>query len=204
MERKQHWEQVYADKKPEEVSWHQDNPGFSLDLIERTGIGMDAPIIDVGGGASRLVDALLDRGYRDITVLDIANSALEHAEARLGSRARQVEWLEADVTAFEPVRRYDLWHDRAVFHFLTDPADRGRYREALRHGLLPGSHVIIATFAPDGPEKCSGLPVARYSPEALQAELGDAFELVASESETHLTPAGKEQKFVGCLFRYRG
>ena len=201
MDRKAHWEKVYNDKAPDEVSWHQDHPTFSLTLIDQAGIAPESPVIDVGGGASNLVDHLLDRGFADVTVLDLAGAALERARARLGPRAEQVRWLEADVTAFEAERTYALWHDRAVFHFLTDPADRAAYLEALRTALPVYSHAVVATFSPEGPEKCSGLPVVRYSPEELQETLGRGFALRAVHTETHRTPQGREQAFQGCLFQ---
>lgn len=200
MDRKQHWEQVYAQKQPTEVSWFQPRPEYSLRLIAAAGVDKSQPIIDMGGGASRLVDNLLDEGYRDISVLDISAAALQHTRARLGGRAAQVSWIEADATAFEPPKSYALWHDRAVFHFLTDPADRQAYRQRLARGLRSGGHLIIATFALDGPEKCSNLPVQRYSPEALSAELGSDYTLVETLSEGHITPAQKEQRFVYCRF----
>lgn len=200
MDRKQHWEQVYAQKQPTEVSWFQPRPEYSLRLIAAAGVDKSQPIIDMGGGASRLVDNLLDEGYRDISVLDISAAALQHARARLGGRAAQVSWIEADATAFEPPKVYALWHDRAVFHFLTDPADRHAYRQRLERGLRSGGHLIIATFALDGPEKCSNLPVQRYSPEALRAELGSDYTLVETLTEGHITPAQKEQRFVYCRF----
>jgi len=201
MDRKAHWEQVYTDKAPDEVSWHQDSPTFSLTLLREAGLTPDASVIDVGGGASNLVDHLLDRGFSDVTVLDLAGKALERARNRLGERADRVEWIEADVTGFEPERTYALWHDRAVFHFLTEPADREAYLAALRQAIPVQSFVVVATFSPEGPEKCSGLPVVRYSPEELQEELGRGFALKAVHTETHVTPQGKEQAFQGCLFQ---
>ncbi len=200
MDRKQHWEQVYAQKQPTDVSWFQPRPAYSLRLIAAAGIDKAQPIIDMGGGASRLVDNLIEQGYGDISVLDISAAALQHSRDRLGAHAAPVHWIEADATAFEPPRTYALWHDRAVFHFLTDPADRQAYRERLARGLQPGGHLIIATFALDGPERCSNLPVQRYSPETLSAELGSGYTLVETTTETHLTPAQKEQRFVYCRF----
>ena len=201
MQRKQHWEEVYRNKSPLEVSWFQVHPEFSLDLIEATGIGKDQPVIDIGGGASRLVDKLLAAGYHDVTVLDIAAAALAHAQERLGNQAAQVKWIESDITAFTPPRRYALWHDRAVFHFLTDPADRAQYLTALHQGLADDGQAIIATFALDGPEKCSNLPVERYDATKLRAVLGADFELVETRGETHRTPANKLQQFM--YFRLR-
>ncbi len=195
IDRKAHWQGVYARKDEDEVSWYQARPENSLRLITNTGLGLDATIIDAGGGASTLVDHLLDAGYTDITVLDIAEAALEKARARLGERAGRVRWVAADLLTWQPERQYDIWHDRAVFHFLTDAADRRRYVEVLKRALKPGGHVIIATFAPDGPEKCSGLPVMRHSPESIAAELGDGFELLEMADEHHVTPAGKVQHF---------
>lgn len=200
MERKLHWEQVYAHKQPTEVSWFQPRPECSLRLIAAAAIDQSQPIIDLGGGASRLVDHLLDAGYWDLTVLDISGAALQHSRTRLGERAARVSWIEADATAFEPPRRYALWHDRAVFHFLTDPADREAYRQRLARGLQAGGQLIIATFALDGPERCSNLPVQRYSPETLSAELGPGYSLVETLSEVHITPAQMEQRFVYCRF----
>ncbi|MGE5624184.1 MAG: class I SAM-dependent methyltransferase [Bacillota bacterium] len=199
-ERKHHWEEVYRQKAEDTVSWFQVHPEYSLELIHSTGIGRAEPIIDVGGGASRLVDHLLAEGYTDLTVLDVAEAALEKAGARLGPGALKVQWLVADVTRWTPPRRYRLWHDRAVFHFLTEAAERTAYREALSAGLVPGGTAIIASFAPDGPERCSGLPVVRYSPAALAVELGAGFRLRAERYESHLTPAGKLQRFQYSVF----
>lgn len=184
-----------------EVSWFQDVPELSLALIDAAEIGPSARVIDVGGGAASLVDHLLDRGFRDLTVLDISNSALDESRRRLGHRASQVEWIEADITAAVPHGRFDLWHDRAVFHFLTDPTQRRAYAEALDACLAPKAHILVATFAEDGPQRCSGLDIVRYSPQLLQSTLGPGLELVTSRNEHHRTPAGAVQSFVYCLFR---
>lgn len=195
MNRKDHWEQVYQTKTPDDVSWFQTRPAISLKLIEASGVGKDAGIIDVGGGASVLVDFLLDAGFSKLAVLDISAAALAHARKRLGQRAGLVEWCEADVTKFEAPRQFGLWHDRAVFHFLTDKADRQKYVQTLKRTLTPGGQMVIATFALDGPPKCSGLEVARYDAAAICAELGAEFHLVEQASETHTTPWQTEQKF---------
>ena len=199
---KSHWENVYSSKDTDEVSWHQDRAECSLDLIRRSGVDHAASIIDVGGGASTLVDDLLGQGYSDISVLDLAGTALEAARARLGERSTRVQWWEANVLEVGlPQNGYDLWHDRAVFHFLTSAEDRQAYADAVRHALKPGGFIILATFAEDGPTECSGLPVMRYRPEELQAEVGMGFTLVAQEKELHRTPSGATQRFVYCLFR---
>jgi SAM-dependent methyltransferase len=195
MDRREHWNRAYRTKSPETVSWYQRRPELSLALIAASGIGPDAGIIDVGGGASVLVDHLLELGYRDIAVLDLSAAALAASRARLWDRAAAVEWIEADITSFEPPRRYALWHDRAVFHFLTDAADRVRYVAALRCTLAPEGAVVIATFAPDGPPKCSGLDVVRYDEPSIVAELGEGFELLETREETHITPGKAEQRF---------
>lgn len=194
--RKAHWEQVYRDKQPDEVSWHQTSPALSLELIAASGLGTDARVLDVGGGACRLVDALLDLGYRQLTVLDISGQALAHARARLGERATQVNWLEADATAFDLGHEVDLWHDRAVFHFLTEAADRVAYLARIDRHLSPQGQVIIAAFAPDGPERCSNLPVVRYSAEALAETFGEKFRLLETRAEQHRTPSGASQSFL--------
>ncbi len=198
---KKHWEEIYEESAPEEVSWYQTRPEISLKMIEAARLSISDPLIDVGGGASRLVDHLMDLGYTDLTVLDISGTALDRTKTRLGPAAKSVHWVETDITRFTPDRRYALWHDRAVFHFLTNPQDRTRYLDVLNRSVVPGGHVLIATFALDGPEKCSGLPVQRYSHELLQETLGNAYELVAKDRETHVTPWGKEQKFLFTLFR---
>lgn len=202
-ERKGHWERVHRGKAPGERSWFQPRPEASLGLMESAGIGPEARVVDVGGGTSRLVDELLERGYRHLTVLDISGAALAEARERLGERAENVRFVESDVTEADLEGPFDLWHDRAVFHFLTDADDRRRYVELLRRTLAPGGHAIVATFAEDGPEKCSGLPVVRYTPEALSAELGIDLELARARREMHVTPSGKEQSFVYCHFRRR-
>lgn len=195
MNRKDHWNQVYQTKAPDDVSWFQPQPAISLKLIEASGVGKKAGVIDVGGGASLLVDFLLDAGFSKLAVLDLSAVALEHARRRLGKRADSVQWLEADVTNFQPARQFALWHDRAVFHFLTDKADRQRYVQTLQRTLTPDGHVIIATFAVDGPLKCSGLEVSRYDAASICAELGAEFQMVEQASETHTTPWQTEQHF---------
>ncbi|WP_374466234.1 trans-aconitate 2-methyltransferase [Ferrovibrio sp.] len=199
--REQHWQEVYSTKDEAEVSWFQDRPQTSLGLIAQTGLSPDASLIDIGGGASRLVDALLAAGWRDIAVLDIAGAALAKARARLGPQGAGVDWIVADITAWQPRRRYDLWHDRAVFHFLASPGDRAAYKAALRSAIAPGGHVVIGSFALDGPERCSGLPVQRYSPETLSAELGPDYVLEQALQEDHHTPAGRVQHFQFSRFR---
>jgi SAM-dependent methyltransferase len=200
-DRKQHWEQVYAAKSPIEVSWYQLEPKLSLDLIGRCGITPDVPLIDIGGGASVLADRLLAQGHRRLAVLDISANALNAARARLGERAGAVEWFEADITAFEPPHKFALWHDRAVFHFLTDTRDRSRYVATLKRALVPHGHAIIASFAIGGPTRCSNLDIVQYDALKLEVELGEEFELQEELAETHITPAGKEQKFG--FFRFR-
>lgn len=202
MKAKTHWENVYETKDSNAVSWFQEHPELSLQFIELAGIDKSVQIVDVGGGASTLVDDLLDRNYQNITVLDISRAALKVAQKRLGSRADAVEWLEADVTQVRlPYRFYDVWHDRAVFHFLTQTEDRQKYVEAVTHSVKTGGHVIVATFGVDGPSRCSGLEVVRYNPESLHDEFGDSFDLVQSASESHQTPFGTEQKFIYCYCR---
>ncbi|MDD1522199.1 MULTISPECIES: class I SAM-dependent methyltransferase [Bradyrhizobium] len=203
-DRSTHWDHVYATKGEAEVSWYQDSPAISLAMIRAAGSDRDTAIIDIGGGASRLVDALLQDGYRDVAVLDLSANALEAAKKRIGQAASTVDWIVADATTWHPARTYDVWHDRAAFHFLTDPRDRAAYVERLRSTVKPGGHVIIATFAPDGPEKCSGLPVQRHDSASLAAELGPDFELVETRSETHHTPWGSSQAFQFSRFRRRG
>ena len=202
-DRATHWDNVYATKGEAEVSWFQDNPAISLEMIRATNPDRGAEIIDIGGGASRLVDALLQDGYRHLTILDLSANALEASKKRIGAAASTVDWIVADATSWRPARTYDVWHDRAAFHFLTDPHDRTAYVERLRIALAPGGQVIIATFAPDGPEKCSGLPVQRHDNASLSVELGPEFELVETHSETHHTPWHSTQAFQFSRFRRR-
>ncbi len=201
MDPKQHWDEVYRLKAEQEVSWFQTEPGVSLELIRAADLAKQDAIVDVGAGASRLVDRLLAEGYQDLTALDIADTALRKSQARLGDAARRVNWFAADVTHWQPPKRYALWHDRAVFHFLTEATDRAAYRKTLASALRPQGMAIIASFAPDGPERCSGLPVQRYSPASLAAELGAGFRLLDQRSESHMTPAGKLQLFQYSVFR---
>lgn len=191
----EHWQQVYETKNSEEVSWYQANPTISLELIEQAGLSKADPIIDIGGGASLLVDHLLRLGYSNLTVLDIAPRALELAKLRLGSRAESIHWICEDMTEFHAEHGYSLWHDRAVFHFLVDQALRERYLHILRTVLVPGSHLVLATFGPEGPSRCSGLDVLRYSTEDVGALLGPTFQLRRKEIELHQTPAGGFQQF---------
>jgi len=202
MDRKQHWEQVYTAKPSDSVSWFQEHAYISLRLIHNTGLGKDAAIIDIGGGASKLVDDLEAEGYTDLTVLDLSSIAIAVAKQRLGRHADAIHWMVGDITRAEfPIHRFDIWHDRAVFHFLTDPSDRHAYVERVMKAVKLGGHVIVATFAEDGPDKCSGLPVMRYNPEALHDEFGDSFLLVEHQKEAHHTPSGALQQFVYCYCR---
>jgi len=195
VDRRAHWERVYRAKQPTETSWYQAQPTLSLELIDNTGAGPGDGLIDVGGGASLLVDQLLARGYVDLTVLDVSAEALEHARRRLGPDAQRVAWVVADVTEFVPARSFAVWHDRAAFHFLTDAADRRRYVRVLEAALEPGGQAIIAAFAPDGPERCSGLDIVRYDADSLGAVLGGTFRLLEERRESHRTPQGREQRF---------
>jgi len=194
--RKTHWQDVYRDKEPSKVSWYEPVPEKSLQLIHATGVGHDDPILDAGGGASTLVDHLLDEGYTDISVLDISGDALERSRARLGDAAGTVDWIESDVVDFHPVRRFALWHDRAVFHFLTESADRDRYVEVINEALLPNGHFVLATFGPQGPQRCSGLDIQRYGIERLQELFGSRFELCDYEIDEHKTPMESAQQFL--------
>jgi SAM-dependent methyltransferase len=203
--RQAHWQNVYTTKGENEVSWFQENPAPSLELIAQAGATTASAIIDIGGGASRLVDNLVERGFEDVTVLDLSEAALEAAKDRLkdrlGGRAAHVQWIVADATVWEPVKVYDVWHDRAAFHFLTDDGDRAAYLLHLERALKAGGHAIIATFALDGPERCSGLPVVRYDPVSLGQTLGRTFQLVDTRRHAHATPWGSNQSFQFSVFR---
>ena len=200
-DRAAHWETVYRSKGEREVSWFQEDPSISRALIHAARATQQSAVIDVGAGASRLVDVLLDEGFVDLTVLDLSEAALAVAQARLGARSKQVTWIAADVTRWTPPRRYDVWHDRAAFHFLTEGADQTAYVDRLRTALNPGGCAIIATFAPDGPERCSGLPVVRHDAASLGAILGAEFTLVETRRHDHTTPMGGTQRFQFSLFR---
>ncbi len=202
MSSKSHWETVYGDKPATGVSWYTPHLERSLALIERAAGSPDAHIIDVGGGAATLVDDLLAKGFSTLTVLDLSQTALDLTRERLGGRAQGVQWLCGDITRVAlPEASVDVWHDRAVFHFLTDPDARRRYVETVRRAVKPGGHVIVATFGPDGPRRCSGLEVARYDADEIHATFGAPFQKVDSEQERHTTPWGAEQEFVYCLCR---
>ena len=200
-DRQAHWENVYTTKNEKEVSWFEESPTISLDLIRATRVNLDAPIIDIGGGASRLVDALIDNGFEALTVLDLSKTALARAQARLGMRGAKVRWIVEDVTTWEPSETYQVWHDRAAVHFLTEPKDRAAYAERVAWAVRPGGHVIIGTFASDGPERCSGLPVVRHDAASLGEILGSAFELMESRRHAHQTPMGATQRFQFSRFR---
>jgi SAM-dependent methyltransferase len=199
--RQAHWQNVYEQKGENQVSWFQERPNISLELIEAVRADQSSAIIDIGGGASRLVDALVDKAYRDLTVLDLSESAVSIAKMRLGQRAATVNWIVADVTQWEPARSYDLWHDRAAFHFLTEASDRTAYIDRLTKAVRSGGHAIIGTFAPDGPERCSGLPVVRYDPAQLSATLTPKFAFLDMRRDDHKTPWGAIQHFQFSVFR---
>jgi len=202
VERRSHWDTVYNSKASDEVSWFQREPTQSLELLHRFGVTPQSCVIDVGGGDSHLVDHLVHEGLTCLTVLDVSEAALNRAKHRLGASASKVQWLATDVTSAWSLAPTDFWHDRAVFHFLTESAERARYVERLRQTVKPAGNILIATFAPDGPEKCSGLPIARYSPETLAQELGPDFTLVEHVPESHRTPWGGVQSFIYCVFTF--
>ena len=199
-----HWDSVYTTKGENQVSWFQETPEPSLELIKRTGALRSSAIIDIGGGSSRIAEYLISQGYEDVTVLDLSAAALAAAQSRLGDKASQVAWIAADVTRWEPPRTYDVWHDRAAFHFLTDPEHRTAYMARLRRALRPGGHAIIGTFALDGPERCSGLIVSRYDASSLAATLGRGFDLIDTRRHQHITPWGATQNFQFSTFRRAG
>lgn len=204
MDPKTHWQAVYESKRPTDVSWYRPHLEISLDLIRTSGVDFDGKIIDVGGGASTLVDDLLTAGYKNLTVLDVSDAALDCARHRLKERASAVTWIAGDVTKTQfPENYFDIWHDRAVFHFLTGKTDREKYIAQARHALRPSGHLIIATFGPEGPEKCSGLDVVKYSAEKLADTFGAGFTLLDSRLEDHATPGGKVQQFLYCVFQHR-
>lgn len=202
MNQTEHWERVYSSKPIEKLGWYEPHLWTSLTWIQHLGLVKDAPIIDVGGGASTFVDDLLSEGYNAVTVLDLSGSALASAKARLAEKADSVTWLEGDITTVElPVQQYQVWHDRAVFHFLTAPERQQRYRDQVLKALQPGGHLIIGTFTTEAPPKCSGLPVNRYSLEELGKTLGESFELRRHLKELHVTPGGVEQMYLYCHFQ---
>ena len=203
MEPRDHWRAVYEAKRPDQVSWYQATPEPSLAALDHLGAEPGLSLVDIGAGASTLADTLLDRQWSDITLVDISEPALEASRIRLGPKAGQVSWEVADIRHWRPGRSFDVWHDRAVFHFLTEAEDRAAYKRTLAEGTRPGSRVIIATFALDGPEQCSGLPVRRYDAATLAAELGPDFWPTADWRETHVTPWGADQRFQWCAFTRR-
>ncbi len=202
MDAKNHWENIYAKKAPDAVSWYREHLETSLALVERATDVRTASIIDIGGGESTLVDDLLARGCKSITVLDLSEKAIEVTKQRLGAAAAKVHWIAADIERVElPRHAYDVWHDRAVFHFLTTPAQRLAYVRQTARAVKPGGHVIVSTFGPEGPMECSGLEVMRYDADSLHNEFGARFRLVESSKELHQTPFGKTQQFLYCYCR---
>ena len=199
-DRRKHWGDVYQEKSPSEVSWYQKEPKLSLELIRSTNVVSNEAIIDVGGGTSFLVDNLGKEYYTNLTVLDISENAIARAKKRLGDSAKSIEWIVSDITKFDAPQKFSLWHDRALFHFLTDQSDREIYVKTLKNALKPEGHLIIATFAIGGPEKCSGLEIVQYDTEKMIAELGDNFKLIEERKEVHITPTNKEQEFI--FFRF--
>lgn len=198
-----HWQQVYQTKAPDRVSWYRPTASHSMALLRQAGLGSSSVVIDVGGGTSTLVDELLDEPAGGVTVLDLSEAALALCQRRLGERARQVDWRVGDITQMAlPAHAYDLWHDRAVFHFMTTPESRQAYLQALEHSLKPGGHVVMATFAEDGPDRCSGLPVQRYSRQSLIDTLGSRFSLLGHERAWHPTPMGAQHAFNHALLRF--
>ncbi|WP_323035195.1 class I SAM-dependent methyltransferase [Pararhodobacter sp.] len=202
-DKQDHWNAVYGARTESALTWFEESPAVSREMMVQAGITPGARVLDAGGGASRLVDTLLDDGFTDLTVLDLSAEALKVSQDRLGARAKAVQWIAADITDWQPEGPYDLWHDRAVFHFLTEAADRAAYIRTLTQALRPGGVAIIGTFALDGPEKCSNLPVIRYCADGLAQELGAGFARITCRAHTHQTPMQRTQSFTFCTFRRR-
>ncbi len=201
----EHWETIYRDRSSEELSWSRSAPATSLQLIDELGLDVDAAVVDVGAGEGALVDALLARGHRRMTILDVAHGALDRVQARLHGvpGAETVDWVVHDVLTWTPTSTFDLWHDRAVFHFLSEPADRRAYVDVATRAIAPGGYLVVATFSADGPEKCSGLPVQRYDADALAAQFVPEFVPLTSRAETHRTPWEAVQPFTWLALRRR-
>ncbi|HRK54762.1 MAG TPA: class I SAM-dependent methyltransferase [Cyclobacteriaceae bacterium] len=202
-DKSKHWDDIYATRQPHEVSWTQENPKISLDFIHSFNLPKQASIIDVGGGESKLVDRLIDEGYEDITVLDISEHALKRTKIRLGEAAEKVNWIVADITEFKTDKTFDLWHDRATFHFMTTPDQINEYLKRAKTNLKTNGYLTIGTFSQDGPKKCSGLEIKQYSEEALQNQLRDGFEKIRCITEDHQTPFGTLQNFLFCSFKWQ-
>ena len=194
-----HWDNIYTHKSPQEVSWTQGKPLLSLSWIESLALPKDAPIIDVGGGESHLVDYLIDMGYSDLTVLDISQAALKRSQERMGSKANLVQWIQADIATFQPKKKYTLWHDRAVFHFLTQKEDINTYTNMVSTAV--DQYLLMSTFSKEGPLKCSGLPITQYDIESISANFSIAFELLQQDQELHTTPFNNTQAFIYALFK---
>ncbi len=202
--RKQHWENIYQNRPHEEVSWYQQTPAISLDFIKNSKLPKKARIIDIGGGESFLVDHLLEEGYKNITVLDISDSAIRHARQRVGDQAKNVEWIVSDIVDFQPEVKYDFWHDRATFHFLTGEDEIKKYMALVNRAVRPGGYAAIATFSDVGPQRCSGLEIHQYSENSLTSQFADGFQVIECRREDHLTPFNTIQNFLFCFFRRRG
>jgi len=200
-DRRKHWEDIYHAKETNEVSWYQPNPATSLDFVQQFNIPKSAKIIDIGGGDSYLVDRLLDQGYEDITVLDISESALERAKLRLGDRANNVKWIVSDAVTFKPMEKYDFWHDRAAFHFLTQPEEIECYIDNVQQSIQPNGILVVGTFSEQGPKKCSGIEIKQYSETTMSDRLNKYFEKIKCITVDHTTPSGTIQNFVFCSFR---
>jgi 2-polyprenyl-3-methyl-5-hydroxy-6-metoxy-1,4-benzoquinol methylase len=202
MDARPHWENIYTTKAPDAVSWYRPHLETSLELIQKVAPARSTPIIDVGGGESTLVDDLLARGYQNVTVLDVSSAAIKFTKERLQQKAVSVQWIVGDITTADlPTNAYDVWHDRAVFHFLTTPDQRAAYVRQVGKSVKSGGYVLVSTFGPEGPTKCSGLEVVRYDAESLHAEFGARFQLLESSKELHETPFGATQQFLYCLCR---
>ncbi len=199
--RKEHWENIYNTKNLTQVGWYQEKPIISLDFLSSAHLSKNSKIIDVGGGESRFVDYLLDGGYKDITVLDISESAIIKAQQRLGDDAQKVKWIISDITEFQPSEKYDFWHDRAAFHFLIDAHDVKKYVSLVQKAITPCGQVVVGTFSTDGPSKCSGIPIHQYTEDTLNTIFQDDFEKINSFYHDHITPSGQLQNFIFCHFR---
>jgi len=200
-DKKRHWENIYENRSPEEVSWYQDTPATSLDFVRKVRLPRSVSIIDVGGGESYLVDYLLEQGYKNITVLDISDAAIRHARQRVGEQAKLVRWIVTDIVNFEPEEKYDFWHDRATFHFLTHDDEIQRYKEIVSTSIKPKGHMVIGTFSDLGPQRCSGLEIHQYSEELMESQFADSFRKVECKRVDHVTPYNTIQNFLFCLFR---